>query len=90
MEKLTSKDLNGKQASDPTSRSFEETLHELEMIIAQMSGSDQTLEKSISEFERGVQLARQCQAMLKEAEQRVELLTKSSEGHTETQPFNTE
>lgn len=78
-------------ASEPvTQQSFEDAVQELEAIIQRMSDGNQSLETSIAEFERGVGIVRACQKMLKDAEQRVELLTKSDTGELEPQPFKSE
>ncbi len=78
------------QSPDDAEISFEAAIKELEGIIQRMSSGEQTLESSITEFERGVKIARECQKMLKDAQQRVELLTNSSDNQNETQPFNPE
>lgn len=63
---------------------FEQALAELEALVHDMEGGDMSLEDSLRAFERGVQLTRDCQAALAQAEQRVELLL-SERG--ETAPF---
>jgi exodeoxyribonuclease VII small subunit len=53
---------------------FEESLQELEDLVAKMELGDLSLEESLQYFEKGVQLSRACQKALKEAEQKVEIL----------------
>lgn len=53
---------------------LEKTLAELEDIVAQLETGELPLEKSLKQFERGVKLSRECQAALKDAEQRVQIL----------------
>jgi len=53
---------------------FERSLAELEKIVEGMEGGGQSLEQALGAFQRGVELARQCEHGLKEAEQRVEKL----------------
>ncbi|QOJ31211.1 MAG: exodeoxyribonuclease VII small subunit [Gammaproteobacteria bacterium] len=53
---------------------LEKALAELEEIVEQLESADQPLEKSLKQFERGVRLSRDCQAALKDAEQRVQQL----------------
>ena len=84
---MTSSDKTNENAPQATGKSFEEAIQELENIIQRMSTGEQTLETSINEFERGIQIARECQTLLKQAHQRVEVLTKSASGELETQPF---
>ena len=54
---------------------FETALTELEGLVQRMEGGELSLEDSLQEFERGVQLTRICQDALKAAEQRVKLLS---------------
>jgi len=56
---------------------LEKTLAELEDIVSQLEAGDLPLEKSLKQFERGVKLSRDCQAALKDAEQRVQILMDS-------------
>jgi exodeoxyribonuclease VII small subunit len=53
---------------------FEQALDELERLVAQMEGGELSLEESLSSFERGIGLFRQCQQSLEQAELRVRLL----------------
>lgn len=59
---------------ETTKPDFEQSLHELEALVLKMESGDLSLEDSLKEFERGVQLTRQCQEALTVAEQRVKLL----------------
>lgn len=59
---------------ETTKPDFEQSLQELEALVLKMEGGELSLEESLQEFERGVQLTRQCQAALVAAEQRVKLL----------------
>lgn len=57
-------------SSDATT-GFEESLKQLEEIVNKMEQGQLSLEQSLGAFEQGVQLTRQCQSTLKQAEQRV-------------------
>ena len=59
--------------------SFETALTELEQIVTRLESGDLPLEEALSEFERGVQLARQGQTKLQQAEQRVQILLSDQE-----------
>lgn len=59
--------------------SFESALQELEQIVTRLESGDLPLEDALNEFERGVQLARQGQVKLQQAEQRVHILLADSE-----------
>jgi exodeoxyribonuclease VII small subunit len=54
---------------------FEEALKELESLVETLEQGDQSLEESLKSFERGVTLTRLCQESLKEAEQKVQILS---------------
>lgn len=54
---------------------FENAMAELEALVLRMESGELSLEDSLREFERGVQLTRACQEQLKAAEQRVRILT---------------
>jgi len=53
---------------------FETSLKKLETIVTKMEGGELSLEQALKQFEEGVALARQCQLVLSQAEQRVEQL----------------
>lgn len=59
---------------------FEGTLAELEELVARMEAGDLPLEEALRNFERGVQLTRECQAALQAAQQRVQVLTQRAAG----------
>ena len=65
------KPLNGTQPK------FEVALQELEEIVAEMETAELPLEKLIERYERGIALVKVCGEKLTEAEQKVEILTKS-------------
>jgi exodeoxyribonuclease VII small subunit len=54
---------------------FESAIKELEALVEQMEQGDITLEQSLENFERGIELTRACQKALQEAEQKVQILT---------------
>ena len=54
---------------------FEKSMIELQDIVSQLEKGDLTLEDSLKQFEKGITLARQCQTILNEAEQKIEILS---------------
>ena len=54
---------------------LEKTLQELENIVETLEDGELSLEQSLKHFEKGVKLSRECQAALKDAEQKVKILT---------------
>lgn len=53
---------------------FEQSLDELEQLVARMEHGDMGLDESLQSFERGVALYRHCQGTLEQAELRVRQL----------------
>ena len=53
---------------------YEQALTELEQIVARLETGEQSLEQSLKDYERGVELERQCQRALDEAERRVAVI----------------
>ena len=68
---------------------FEESLKQLEDIVNKMEQGQLSLEQSLGAFEQGVQLTRQCQSTLKQAEQRVAKLIPKDDSY-ELSDFNEE
>ena len=61
---------------------LEKALADLENLVEELESGDLPLEKAMKKFEDGIKLTRNCQAALKEAEQKVEILLKSAGGET--------
>lgn len=59
---------------------FETAYTSLEQLVMRMEQGNQTLEQSLTDFEQGINLIKQCHAQLKAAEQKVELLSQDSNG----------
>lgn len=66
---------------------FEQSLEELEQLVARMEQGEMSLEESLGAYERGVGLYRTCQGALEQAELRVRLLT-DPERPEQAQPFD--
>ena len=62
------------------SKSFEESLKELESIVNQLEDGDLALEESLKLFEDGVRLSRECRERLTAAERRIDVLMKEADG----------
>ncbi len=53
---------------------FEKTLAELEKLVVNLEDGDLSLDESLTSFKRGIELTRQCQSVLDNAQQTVEQL----------------
>lgn len=73
-------------APEQTPVDFERSLAELEALVERLEHGDLPLDDALKSFERGVALTRQCQGALKAAQQKVEILLKSS-ANADPEPF---
>jgi len=87
MPKSPSKASGSTAGSSPVAE-FEQSLAELEALVAKMEGGEQNLDESLRAFERGIALYRRCQAALEQADERVKLLL-DPEHPESAQPFAT-
>ena len=65
---------------------FNKGLSKLEEIISKMDSVELSLEDSLKYFEEGVKIHRQCHSALKDAEQRISILSENDE-YKEEKPF---
>ena len=63
-----------------TTLPFERALAELEEIVGQLERGSVPLEESITIYERGEALKKHCEALLRNAEMRIEKITLGSDG----------
>jgi exodeoxyribonuclease VII small subunit len=73
-------------AAESAGLSFETALSRLEAIVDRLEEGDLELEAALSAFEQGVALSRRCAEQLAQAERRIEMLVRESEGW-QTRPF---
>lgn len=69
---------------------LEKSIADLETLVDELESGDLPLEKAMKKFEEGIKLTRQCQAALKDAEQKVEVLVQSAGGEEALEPFDLE
>jgi exodeoxyribonuclease VII small subunit len=74
---------------EPHTPDFEQALAELEAVVERLEHGELPLEQALTQFERGMALARSCQDALKQAEQKVEILLARSM-QAEPVPFETD
>jgi exodeoxyribonuclease VII small subunit len=59
---------------------LEKSLADLEELVEELESGDLPLEQAMKKFEEGIKLTRGCQTVLKEAEQKVQILMRSAGG----------
>src|SRR5947199_5930570 len=76
--------------TEAKSKTFETQLGALERIVRELERGDLPLEESLKLFEEGVKLSRECQERLNQAERRIEVLLRDSEGRPILSAFDEE
>lgn len=69
-----------KANTDVATLPFEDALKQLEQIVARLERGDVPLEESIDIYTRGEALKARCDALLKQAEARIEKITLGADG----------
>ena len=60
--------------NEPGLAKLEQSLADLEKLVEKLETGELPLDKALKEFERGIKLTRQCQSVLKDTEQKIEIL----------------
>lgn len=66
---------------------FEQSLSDLQNLVERLENGELSLEDSLTAFEQGVRLTRDCQTALAQAEQKVQILMER-DGELEEAPFD--
>jgi exodeoxyribonuclease VII small subunit len=66
---------------------FERSLSRLEEVVRKLESPQLSLDEAMKLFEEGVNLSRECQKQLEEAEGRVEILLKKADGKLAAEVF---
>ena len=61
------------------SKSFEENMEELEKVVAELEKGDLNLDDSVSRFEQGIKISKECSKILEEAEIKITILVKKDD-----------
>ena len=67
---------------------FEEAMERLEAIVAELEGGGYPLDRLISLFEEGMELAKLCQSQLDATERRLTELVKGDDGSPAERPLD--
>ena len=71
-------------------KKFEDAMQRLEAIVQTLEQGEVPLEDSLKAFEEGMKLAKFCSEKLEEAEKKVSLLVRESDGKYSRTPFGLE
>jgi exodeoxyribonuclease VII small subunit len=83
-----------KKAAEPVLNrnglTFEQAIERLENIVAVMERAELPLEDVLKKYEEGTRLVRFCSQKLEEAEKKIEVLAKKTDGTVALEPFEPE
>ncbi len=71
-------------------KTFEQSLEELETIVSRLEQGDLPLEESLTLFESGIKLSRECRERLATAERRIQVLMKDANGEMGVRDLDTD
>ena len=71
------------------SKSFEENMENLEKIVTELEKGDLNLDDSVSKFEEGIKISKECNKILEEAEKKITILV-NQDGEMKEKDFHTE
>lgn len=78
----------GKSKSDVQKMSFEEALDELETIVRELESGKTKLDTAIEAYERGAALKAHCDAKLREAQAKIDRISREADGTLSSEPAN--
>ena len=67
--------------------SFEEKMKRLEEIATELEKGDLDLDTSVSKFEEGMKISKECNEMLEKAEKKITMLIKGEDGELAEEKF---
>ncbi|MBT3181069.1 MAG: exodeoxyribonuclease VII small subunit [Deltaproteobacteria bacterium] len=68
-------------------KTFENSMSELEGVVKKLEGGDISLDASLTEFEKGIKLVRECENKLDDAKGKIEKLVKDAGGDIKVTSF---
>ncbi len=70
-------------------KSFEENIENLEKIVSELESGDLNLDDSVSKFEEGIKISKECNKILEDAEKKITILL-NEDGNIKEENFTTE
>jgi exodeoxyribonuclease VII small subunit len=75
-------------ATPAPEQTFETAIARLEKIVHEMDSPTLPLDQLVVQYEEGIQLVKVCEVKLKEAEQKIEMITRRAQGKPELSDFD--
>ena len=71
-------------------KSFEEMMKDLEQIAKDLESGSLSLDESVKKFEEGMEISKSCSKILEDAEKKITILIKDSNGDMVEENFSAE
>lgn len=71
-------------------KNFEEMIENLEQIAKDLESGKLSLDESVKKFEEGMEISKECSKILENAEKKITILTKDTEGNIKESNFDME
>ena len=71
-------------------KNFEEMMKDLENIAKDLESGNLSLDESVKKFEEGMEISKSCSKILEDAEKRITILIKDSNGEITEENFSAE
>jgi len=71
-------------------KNFEEMISNLEQIAKDLESGNLSLDDSVKKFEEGMQISKECSKILENAEKKISILVKNSDGDITEENFKVE
>ena len=69
------------------SNNFEDKITELEKVVNELENGEMSLDESLTKFEQGMKLSKECNKMLEDAEKKITILLEK-DGNIEEENFD--
>ena len=71
-------------------KNFEEMMKDLEQIAKDLESGELSLDESVKKFEMGMEISKSCSKILEDAEKKITILIKDSNGNMTEENFSAE
>ena len=71
-------------------KNFEEMIQDLEQIAKDLESGNLSLDASVKKFEQGMEISKECSKILEDAEKKISILVKNSDGDIKEENFEIE
>jgi exodeoxyribonuclease VII small subunit len=71
-------------------KNFENMMKDLEQIAKELESGELSLDESVKKFEEGMEISKSCSKILEDAEKRITILIKDSNGDVQEENFSAE